>query len=158
MFWITDDTTPVWSGNTAYAMQLFRGHPELHFDARYNRAGEGVGGGEDAAMLRTLLNLGAKIRYRPDMAVWHAVEPWKLTPRYFLELHYRAGLRHGRHTLPAYPNTVLGVPPFLVAQFVRHALKAAGLQFARRPGALRQGMNASHALGTLVGYRRRSPS
>lgn len=158
MFWITDDTTPVWSGNTAYAMQLFRGHPQLHFDARYNRAGEGVGGGEDAAMLRTLLDLGAKIRYRPDMAVWHAVEPWKLTPRYFLELHYRAGQRHGKHALPTYPNTVFGVPPFLVAQFVWHALKATGMQLVRRPGALRQGMNAAHALGTLVGYRRRSPS
>ncbi|MHB1145660.1 MAG: glycosyltransferase [Thiobacillus sp.] len=154
-FWIVDDRTPVWSGNTAYAMSFFRDHPELRFDTRYNREGTDIGGGEDAMMLRALLDCGTRIRYRPDMAVLHAVEPWRLTRRYFLKLHYRAGLRQGLHQLPTYPKTVLGLPPFLVAQLLRQTVKAIGMQLTGRPGALRQGMNASHALGALMGYRSR---
>ncbi|HEX7970916.1 MAG TPA: glycosyltransferase [Thiobacillus sp.] len=154
--WIRDDATPVWSGNTAYAMQFFRDHPALRFDPRYNRAGGDIGGGEDAIMLRALLERRARIRYRPDMAVLHAVEPWRLKRSYFLKLHYQAGLRYGRHQLPAYPRTVLGLPPFLVGQFVRQAIKAVGMQITRRQGSLRQGMNASHAFGALMGYRSRS--
>ncbi len=157
-FWIADDTTPVWSGNTAYAMEFFRSHPELRFDARYNRAGEGIGGGEDAAMLRALLDLGAKIRYRPDMAVWHAVDPWKLKPRYFLELHYRAGLRQAQFRMPDFAAPFLGVPPFLLRQFFNHLFKTLGLVLAGKPGRVRQAMNASNALGAIVGYRRRSHS
>ncbi len=153
--WIENDTTPVWSGNTAYAMSLFRTHPELRFDARYNREGADVGGGEDAAMLRALLALGARIRYRPDMAVLHAVDAWKLTRGYFLKLHYRAGLRQGQFRLPDFPRTVLGIPPFLLAQFFRHGLKMLGLLPAGQAALVRQAMNAANALGIVVGYRRR---
>lgn len=154
--WVADDTTPVWSGNTAYAMQYFRSHPELRFDARYNRAGEGVGGGEDAMMLRTLLELGARIRYRPDMVVLHAVDAWKLKHSYFVKLHYRAGLRQGRFLLPTFPRTVLGVPPFLATQCLLHGARTLGMLFTARPGWLRQAMNAAHALGLIAGYRRRA--
>src|SRR5512139_3768556 len=98
-FWIEDASTPVWTANVAYAMRLFRHDPGLRFDQRYNREGVEVGGGEDDAMLRTLLDRGTRVRYRPDMAVLHAVEPWRLRRSYFLRLHYRAGLRHGRHQL-----------------------------------------------------------
>ncbi len=153
--WIESDQTPVWSGNTAYAMAFFRAHPELRFDARYNREGADVGGGEDAAMLRALLTLGARIRYRPDMAVLHAVDAWKLSRGYFVKLHYRAGLRQGQFRLPDFPRTVLGIPPFLIAQFVRHGLKTLGLLPAGRAALVRQAMNAANALGVIVGYRRR---
>ncbi len=153
--WIESDQTPVWSGNTAYAMAFFRAHPELRFDARYNREGADVGGGEDAAMLRALLGLGARIRYRPDMAVLHAVDAWKLSRGYFVKLHYRAGLRQGQFRLPDFPRTVLGIPPFLIAQFVRHGLKTLGLLPAGRAALVRQAMNAANALGVIVGYRRR---
>ena len=44
-FWISDVSTPIWTANIAYDMKLFRDHPELRFDARYNRRGHGVGGG-----------------------------------------------------------------------------------------------------------------
>lgn len=156
--WVVDDRTPVWSGNTAYAMSFFRDHPELRFDTRFNRAGEGVGGGEDAMMLRALLDLGARIRYRPDMAVWHGVDPWKLTARYFLELHYRAGLRQAQFRMPDFSAPVFGVPPFLVRQFLNHCTKTLGLFLSGKPGRIRQAMNASNALGAIVGYRRRSHS
>jgi glycosyltransferase involved in cell wall biosynthesis len=154
-FWIRDATTPIWTANIAYDMRLFRNDPTLRFDARYNREGADIGGGEDAIMLRALLDRGKRIRYRPDMGVLHAVEAWRLTRSYFLKLHYRAGLRQGKYQLPTYPTTFLGLPPFLVTQFIRRSVKAVSMQLRGQPGALRQGMNASHALGALIGYRSR---
>lgn len=155
-FWITSERTPLWTANIGYAMRVFRESPELRFDARYNRAGDGVGGGEDAMMFRAMLARGARMRYRPDMAILHGVENWKLRRAYFLRLHYLAGVRAGRHALPDYPHTLLGMPPFLLGQAARQFARAAALQLTGRPGALRQAMNAAHALGCAVGYRRRA--
>lgn len=155
-FWIKDASTPIWTANVAYDMRLFRDDPDLRFDKRYDRKGNVVGGGSDAIMFRTLLERKLRIRYRPDMAVLHAVESWRLKRGYFLKLHYRGGLRYGQHQLPVYPRTVLGLPPFLVGKFVRQAFKALGMQLTARPGALRQAMNAAHTLGALIGYRARS--
>lgn len=154
--WVVDDSTPVWSGNTAYAMRYFRDHPGLCFDARFNRAGEGVGGGEDAMMLRALIELGARIRYRPDMSVLHAVEPWKLKRSYFLKLHFRAGLRQGQFHMPDFPRKIFGVPPFLLEQFLHHAFRTAIMFASARQGIVRQAMNASHALGLIAGYKRQA--
>jgi len=153
--WITDDSTPVWSGNTAYAMQFFRERPALRFDARFNREGDGIGGGEDAMMLSTLLTQSAKIRYRPDMAVWHAVDPWKLKLSYFVRLHYKAGFRFGQFRMPHFPRTILGVPPFLIGQFLTHCLRSLSLILTCKPGQVRQHMNAAHSLGCILGYRKR---
>jgi len=155
-FWIKDAGTPVWSGNAAYAMRLFREDPTLHFDRRYNRQGSDVGGGEDAIMFRTLLDRNLKIRYRPDMVVDHFVEPWRLKRGYFLKLHYRAGVRYGRNELPAYERRIFGVPPFLVTQFLRQCGRMVAMQLREQPGVLRQAMNAAHALGTMAGYREHS--
>lgn len=154
-FWIQNDSTPIWSGNIAYDMRLFRDDQSLRFDQRYNREGADVGGGEDAIMFRTLLSRGAKIRYRPDMAVRHFVESWRLKSGYFLKLHYRAGVRYGRLQMPDYDKTTLGVPPFLVTQFFKQCVKTIAKCFNAQPGLLRQAMNAAHALGTLNGYRSR---
>lgn len=155
-FWITDDGTPIWTANIAYDMRLFREHAELRFDKRYDRVGNVIGGGEDAAMFRALLERRMRIRYRPDMAVLHAVETWRLSRRYFLHLHYRGGLRRGRFELPDYPSKILGIPPFMVSQLIRQSGKTATMLLSRRPGVLRQAMNAAHALGSIVGYRKRA--
>lgn len=154
-FWIHDETTPIWTSNVAYDMRLFRDDPALRFDSRYNREGADIGGGEDAAMFRALLSKGARIRYRPDMAVDHFVEPWRLKRGYFLRLHYKAGLRNGKYRLQHYARTVFGMPPFLVMSFLRQCLKTLPYYLTGRPRALRQAMNAAHALGTLIGYRSR---
>jgi glycosyltransferase involved in cell wall biosynthesis len=154
-FWIRDDSTPVWTANIAYDMRLFREDPGLRFDKRFDRVGKGMDGGEDVKMFSALLQRGSRIRYRPDMAVWHSVEPWRLKRQRFLELHYRSGLRRGRLELPNYPHVVLGVPPFLVSQLIRHCLTTIGFGLQGRAGLLRQAMNASFALGLVVGYRQR---
>lgn len=153
--WISDNSTPLWSGNIAYDTRLFRDDPALRFDARYNRAGEGIGGGEDAALFRALVARGARIRYRPDMAILHGVESWKLRRRYFISLHYHAGIRYGRYRLAAYPKTIVGIPPFLLTQFLNQSLKTIRLFFSGEKRSVRQAMNAAHALGTIIGYTQR---
>jgi glycosyltransferase involved in cell wall biosynthesis len=155
-FWIVDDDTPIWTANIAYDLRLFREDPALRFDKRYDRVGKDVGGGEDVIMLRNLLDRGVRIRYRPDMAVWHGVDAWRLTRSYFLRLHYRSGRRRGQLELPTYPRTVLGLPPFMVVQFVEHCWKTLGVALRRRGGTMRQAMNAAFSLGALVGYVQRS--
>lgn len=156
-FWIEDDATPVWTANIAYDMAFFRARPQLRFDKRYDRVGKGAGGGEDLMMFRALLAEGARIRYRPEMTVLHSVEPWRLQRKYFLEAHYRSGLRRALNDLPDYPRAVLGVPPFMVGQLLGHALRSARMALLRQPGLLRQAMNVAYAWGMIKGYRARPP-
>ncbi|MBT9591241.1 MAG: glycosyltransferase family 2 protein [Thiobacillus sp.] len=156
-FWIKGEDTPVWTSNIAYRMAFLREHG-LKFDARYNREGasaSGSGGGEDVVMLRRLLALDAKIRYRPDMAVDHGVEAWRLRKHYFLRLHYLAGMRKGLHEYPDYPHKLFGVPPFLIMQALRQGMRALSMAVLARQGYLRQGMNATHALGLIRGLLKR---
>lgn len=154
-FWITTPDTPIWTANVAYAMRLFRDDPDLRFDSRYNRAGTAVGGGEDIAMFTELLTRGVSMRYRPDMQVEHFVEAWRLRRRYFLKLHYQAGVRKGEHALPRYARTVFGVPPFLLMQLLRQGVHTLWVALTRPRELVRQAMNATHAWGLLKGYANR---
>ena len=135
----------------------------LRFDARYNRQGASAsdfGGGEDVVMLRRLLALGARIRWRPDMRVRHAVEPWRLRRSYLLRLHYLAGVRKGLHELPEFPESAakgLPVPPFLLRQALGQSWRWLALRAAGHPQALRQAMNATHAFGLIRGLLMRGP-
>jgi glycosyltransferase involved in cell wall biosynthesis len=155
-FWIEDESTPVWTANVAYDMRLFRDDPSLRFDPRFDRVGNVVGGGSDAVMFRTLLKRRARMRYRPDMAVLHSVESWRLKRSYFLRLHYRAGKRRGQFELPDYPRKVFGLPPFMLAQTLRQCLETGSVAVSGKGGVLRQAMNAAFALGAMTGYRMRS--
>ena len=155
-FWIRTDSTPIWTANIAYRTELFK--RGLCFDQRYNREGKAVGGGEDYAMFRRLLDLGTRLRYRADMVVEHHVEAWRMHRRYFLKLHYVAGAKKGQWELPEYSRTAFGVPPFLFLQAFRHIVSAVWMYIGHRPGALRQTMNASYALGMIAGVRKRRGS
>jgi len=154
-FWIRDESTPVWTANVAYDMRIFRDDPTLRFDKRFDRVGNVVGGGSDAVMFRTLLKRGVRMRYRPDMGVLHSVEPWRLTRRYFLSLHYRAGRRRARFELPDYSRTILGIPPFMVGQLLQQSWATIRVAAAGKSSALRQAMNAAFAWGSIVGYTQR---
>ena len=151
--WVRDWSTPVWSGNVAYRLRLFS--DGLRFDLRYNREGEGIGGGEDAAMLKTLLEREARVRYRPDMGIEHLIPQSKLLRRYFLRLHYLAGIQYGRYHLQQHATTMLGIAPFTVSQSARHIGRAAAMLLGRDPEWVRQAMNAAHSLGSLQGQWRR---
>lgn len=152
-FRIVDPSTPIWTGNGAYRAGLFRSG--LRFDARFSRVGHAVGGGEDVAMFRALLGAGARLRYVPDMIVEHHVEAWRLTRRYFLRLHLTSGFKHGRYELGTSPRSILGVPPFLFGQALRQGARFLGKWITGEQGALRQGMNFTHACGMIAGAHAR---
>lgn len=154
-FWISDTNTPVWTANVAYDVRIFRENFDLRFDTRYNRLGAEIGGGEDAVMLRSLLARRMRVRYRPDMMVLHSVEPWRLKRSYFLRLHYHAGVRAGQYQISKQHKTIFGIPPFLIRQFLVHTGRAISKQLMAHRDALRQAMNAAHALGNIQGYRHR---
>lgn len=155
-FWITDDSTPVWTANVAYRMALFAEDPELRFDIRYNRLGQAIGGGSDAIMFKAMLERGVRMRYRPDMAVEHYVEAWRLRRSYFLRLHFIAGRKFGEYQMGArYPREALGVAPFMVGQAATATLRALRLWMTANRQTVRQGMNAAYACGIILGRFRR---
>lgn len=149
-FWIEDNSTPVWAGNIAYDMSLFRNDPALRFDRRYDRKGKTIGGGEDVMMFNVLLQQKHRIRYRPDMAILHAVEPWRIRRHYFLEVHFLAGYRGAVNDFPVYDRTYLGIPPFLISQIARQTWQWLALACAVKH-SLRQAMNVSYSLGQICG-------
>lgn len=149
-FWITDSSTPVWAGNIAYDMKLFRDDPALRFDSRYDRKGKTIGGGEDVMMFNLLLQQKRRIRYQPQMAILHAVEPWRIRRRYFLKLHFLAGYRGALHDFPIYNRTYWGVPPFLITQTIRQTWQWVLLLIASQH-SLRQAMNIFYSLGQILG-------
>ena len=148
-FWITDRSTPVWSGNIAYRTSVFANG--LRYDPRYNRKGQGIGGGEDAIMFDILLKQRIKIRYKPDMVVNHFVEEWKLKRRYFLKLHFIAGIKFGRYATGEYERVIMGVPPFMVIQTLHQCGRTLLKLLRHKPGLLRQAMTGAHATGMIVG-------
>jgi len=151
-FWINSGDTPIWTSNIAYDMNIFRSDSQLRFDIRYNREGKAIGGGEDAIMFEELLKRKMRVRYCPEMSVLHAVEPWRLNRRYFLNLHFKSGFQAGLYELPIYPNNILGLPPFLITQLLKQTLKTFYMWLTNNPHKIRQGMNAAHALGSIFGY------
>lgn len=148
-FWITGHSTPVWSGNVAYRTSVFQ--EGLRFDRRYDRHGNEVGGGSDEILFRELLSRGARIRYRPDMAIEHLVDPWRLKRRYFLELHYKAGWKAGRWGEKTKERSVCGVPFFLFRHAYRQCVRAIPPFLLSRRGSIRLAMNSAHAIGMIVG-------
>lgn len=150
-FWISDDSTPLWTANIAYNMNIFRDNPELRFDLKYNRKGDGIGGGEDVIMFRELTARNFKILYQPDMVVSHHIDSWKLKRSYFLKLHFLAGMKTGQHKLKSYPRAIFGVPLFLFSQLLRQTYKWIVLNLKYDTEAMRQGMNVTHALGLIWG-------
>lgn len=150
-FKITDISKPIWTANVGYRMSIFREYPEIRFDTRYNRAGVGVGGGEDVIMLRTLLERGFMLYYVPEMAVEHFVDEWKMRRHYFLKLHFVSGRKQGQYEENQYARTLFGVPPFLIAKASRDLLSGFGAYLHSDPEALRNLMTASHTIGMIWG-------
>ncbi|MBW2661431.1 MAG: glycosyltransferase family 2 protein [Deltaproteobacteria bacterium] len=148
-FWISERSTPVWSGNVAYKTALFR--DGLRFDERYNRAGKRIGGGSDAIMFWKLLESKRRIRYRPDMWIEHLIDPEKIRCRYFLKLHFSRGRKFGQYETRNYSHTLIGVPPFMVRQTLQHLVKTIRMIVFRQPGMVRQAMNSAYAVGSIWG-------
>lgn len=150
-FWVTESSSSIWTANVAYRMGIFIEDPSLRFDPRYNREGDGVGGGEDAILFQELLRRKARIRYRPDMVVEHFVEPWRLKRGYFLRLHYRAGMRFGQYQKSGDSKSIAGVPLYLVRQAASQSLGVISLLLRNKSNILRNTMNIAYTLGQMRG-------
>jgi len=150
-FWVVDETTPLWSGNIAYRTAIFKENPHFRFDHRYNRRGEGIGGGSDAIMFQEFLKAGVKMRYRPDMVLLHSIEESRLNRGYFLKRHFISGQKYGQFQTGDYPRTIAGIPFFMFSQMMRQCLSTFKLLVARDPRVMRQAMNASYAMGSMYG-------
>ena len=150
-FIIKDGSTPIWTSIIAYDMRIFREIKSLRFDIRYNRRGNGIGGGEDIMMFKEMLESGIIMKYLPDMGVLHYIEPWRMTRRYFLRLHFISGRKIGQYELPDYTTTFFGVPPFLVTQSVAQLVRSLVSFLKMDKQYVRQWMNTSHSLGLIYG-------
>ncbi|MFA5984823.1 MAG: glycosyltransferase [Methylococcaceae bacterium] len=151
LFKISSISTPVWTANIAYDMRIFRDNPDLRYDLRYNRAGQGVGGGEDVLMFEELLTRKIPTYYQPKMVVLHAVDAWKLKRWYFIKLHFVSGKKYGQYEIPHLKGAFFGVPAFMLAHFIRHCALAVTMLIKQQPGRIRQTMNAAHSLGSIIG-------
>ncbi|MCB1879541.1 MAG: glycosyltransferase family 2 protein [Gammaproteobacteria bacterium] len=150
-FIIRDESTPIWTSIIAYDMTIFRNNNQLRFNTRYNREGKGIGGGEDVIMFRDMLKVGVLMKYLPEMGVLHFVESWRINRRYFWRVHFVAGKKQGQFETGDYKTMFLGIPPFMGVQFISHLLNSVLLFLKRDNHYVRQGMNATHALGMICG-------
>lgn len=150
-FWIKNRLTPIWTGNIAYRMAIFRNNPDIRFNPNYNRKERGIGYGEYAVMFYDFLRRGIKMRYHPGMVVEHFVENWELKRCYFLKLQYIAGRRNGQYDTGEYLRTIMGIPPFMLIQSIRQCGKMLKMFFQKDPGLMRQAMNVSYAAGRIQG-------
>jgi GT2 family glycosyltransferase len=99
------------------------------------RLGPGAAGtSEDTELARRILGAGARIGYLRDAIVYHAVDPARLTPSYFRELHESRGRsrlvykRYGlaSHILPNLGRAALGVASGALTGSARGRLRALG--------------------------------
>jgi len=155
-FWIDTPHTPLWTGNMAFRMALFKQHSHLRFDTRFNRIGENMGGGEDLMIFRQLLALGKHIRYRPDMAIYHLIPPQRMTKRYFIKQALGSGLHLGRCHVLLEPPAQLVQPRH--AKLATHiALRTLLKSIALHPDAFAGQLKLIRFCGVLASFLTRTP-
>lgn len=151
-FKIIDDSTPVWTGNIAYNMRIFQ--HGLRFDSRYNRKGEGIGGGEDANMFQQLLRQRCYLVYEPDMAILHLIPEEKTNRRYFLKLHYLGGKKACLYEMNPEGKKIFGIPGFMYLQLFTKLYQVFHLYLKQPHNYMREAMNLAYQLGMMAGLAR----
>ena len=95
------------------------------------------------------------IYYEPDAIVYHKITPHQLQIKYFLTIHYNAGLQKAYYDEASFPRRILGVPLFIIPQFARSVGKYLAQIATRGPdSAFRQLMTVGHFLGMITGNRK----
>lgn len=147
-FKITDESKPIWSGNVAYNMRIFQ-NGLLRFDSRYNRKGEGIGGGSDAIMFQHLLRNDYHLIYEPNMSILHLIPEKKINRSYFLKLHFIAGKKYGAFKAPPDGTKLFGIPGFMYLQLLSKIYKFFILYFKKPHAYMREAMNLTYHLGMM---------
>jgi glycosyltransferase involved in cell wall biosynthesis len=177
--WISDDAMG-FLGYQDYGAQAFRmdgikqypygGNMSFHrrvvekigfFNPNLGRKGEGRKRGElfKGAETDFFHRLSAiddtRIFYEPSAIVYHQVLPHQLQKKYFLTIHFNAGVQKAFYDDSSYRRLFLGVPLFIYPQLARAIFSYLGLLLAKGPNhAFRQLMTVGHFLGTMSGYRK----
>ena len=133
----------IFGGNVAYTRNA--AEKAGLFDVNLGRAGSRLTGKEDVEYGRKVIREGGRVLYEPNLKVFHMIEPWKLKRRYFLKLHYYAGIVSSRYHDRPVERGVFGVPLFLYPQFLRSILRYLG-----KP-TVRMQMNIWWYLGFMKG-------
>lgn len=179
--WIQDDETKGFLGFQDYGDEPFRmdgkhRYPyggNMAFDRRVvDRIGyfnpllgrKGAGrkrselfkGAETDYFQRLAASGDVRIFYEPRAIVYHQVQPFQLTKRYFRTIHSNAGYQRAFYDDTEFPHTLLGVPryyyPMLLTTIAAYLRK---LLLHGPDAAFRQQMTVVHMLGTMLGYHRR---
>jgi len=113
--------------------------------------------GAETEYFHRLAQAGGRIFYTPDAVVYHQVQPFQLTKRYFRTIHFNAGYQKAFFDVAIYRRTLAGVPLFLYSQFARNLwLYLYQIATWGIDRAFRQQMTMGHFAGMIVGYIRRS--
>jgi len=131
-------------------------NPKLGRRGGGQRRGELFKGAETDYFHRLAAHGGARVFYEPRAVVYHQVQPFQLTKKYFRTIHYNAGFQRALHDERQFGRSLMGVPLFLFPQLARNA----GLYFRQfvtegPDRAFRQQMTVGNFVGTMLGYARR---
>jgi glycosyltransferase involved in cell wall biosynthesis len=131
--------------------------PKLGRKGSGQRRGELFKGAETDYFHRLAAQGEARIFYEPRAIVYHQVQPFQLTKKYFRTIHYNAGFQKALHDEQRFGRTFGGVPLFLFPQLARNVGRYVGRLIAEGPDlAFRQQMTVGHFLGTMLGYAKRA--
>jgi len=120
------------------------------------KRGELFKGAETDYFERLAAHDGARIFYEPRAIVYHQVQPFQLTKKYFRTIHYNAGYQRALHDDRAFERTLFGIPLFLFPQLGRSAMTYIGKVITKGSDlAFRQQMTVGHFVGTILGYSNR---
>lgn len=132
------------------------------FDPRLGRKGEGkrraeLFKGEETEFFHRLAQVGGTIWYQPEALVYHLVLPHQLKRRYFLTLHYNAGLQKALYDAQNYPRKIFHVPRFLYLQWLRALWRYVCQTATHGPNfSFRQLMNVAYFTGMIQRYYQRA--
>lgn len=123
------------------------------------KRGELFKGAETDYFHRLAAHGGARIFYEPGAIVYHQVQPFQLTKKYFRTIHYNAGFQKALHDERKFSRTLLGVPLFMYPQLARNAATYLRKLVTQGPDlAFRQQMTVGNFVGTMLGYASRKRS
>lgn len=134
-------------------------NPQLGRRGSGRKRGELFKGAETDYFHRLAAHGGARIFYEPGAIVYHQIQPFQLTKRYFRTIHYNAGFQKALHDDREFGRTLMGVPLFLFPQLARNAATYVRKVLTEGPDlAFRQQMTVGNFVGTVLGYARRNRS
>jgi len=141
-FYLDKDRLP-FGGNMAISREVFKRIG--HFNPNFGRVGNTPYGSEEDELFLRFFESGAEAVYQPRAVVHHVIGSEKLRKGYFKNLHFLAGEMKGRYSNSTKDRNILGVPLFIIPQFIRSIFK-----YVHNP-TLRVQMNVWWYMGFMRG-------